>query len=393
MENLYDKASEILNQVKQAVVGKDDAIDNIFAAILAGGHILIEDMPGVGKTTMALSFAKAMGISKKRIQFTTDIMPSDLVGFSIYDNETKLFKYQSGALMCNLFLADEINRTSPKTQAALLEVMEEKQITVDGVTRSPGKPFVVIATENPEGSAGTQPLPDSQLDRFMICIHMGYPSVDEEVEILKRRQKGNPIENVRQVCTVEDIIAMQNEINDIYIHDLVFDYAEPYGGNPKCVVERTIQKSIGKENKVSVFDYDGKKDKYEEAIDLAIENKIELGYTNYCFDLWLILHKEDYFDIVQNQDAYADKLRQVFGLAADANIKKEKRVTEIVNQIGLSDIKNAIQRGKKISEDNQGKEANKTPKENRYYDNPDTQMHVLLQFLFAKVGINIDALG
>ena len=155
-------------------------------------------------------------------------------------------------------------------------------------------------------------------------------------------------------------------------HDLVFDYAEPYGGNPKCVVERTIQKSIGKENKVSVFDYDGKKDKYEEAIDLAIENKIEL---------------------VQNQDAYADKLRQVFGLAADANIKKEKRVTEIVNQIGLSDIKNAIQRGKKISEDNQGKEANKTPKENRYYDNPDTQMHVLLQFLFAKVGINIDALG
>lgn len=151
-------------------------------------------------------------------------MPSDLVGFSIYDNETKLFKYQSGALMCNLFLADEINRTSPKTQAALLEVMEEKQITVDGVTRSPGKPFVVIATENPEGSAGTQPLPDSQLDRFMICIHMGYPSVDEEVEILKRRQKGNPIENVRQVCTAEDIIAMQNEINDIYIHDLVFDY-------------------------------------------------------------------------------------------------------------------------------------------------------------------------
>ena len=135
------------------------------------------------------------------------------------------------------------------------------------------------------------------------------------------------------------------------------------------------------------------KGEVEEAIDLAIENKIELGYTNYCFDLWLILHKEDYFDIVQNQDAYADKLRQVFGLAADANIKKEKRVTEIVNQIGLSDIKNAIQRGKKISEDNQGKEANKTPKENRYYDNPDTQMHVLLQFLFAKVGINIDALG
>lgn len=173
-------------------------------------------------------------------------------------------------------------------------------------------------------------------------------------------------------------------------HDLVFDYAEPYGGDPKCVVERTIQKSIGKENKVSVFDYDGKKDKYEEAIDLAIENKIELGYSNYCFDLWLILHKEDYFEIVENQDAYADKLRQVYGLPADANIKKEKRVTEMISQIELDDIKNAIQRGKKISENNQSREGNKTPKNNTYYDNPDTQMHVLLQFLFEKVGIDME---
>lgn len=226
----------------------------------------------------------------------------------------------------------------------------------------------------------------------------------KERRIILNRPKNNKIRRPQFLCIVgcegknqeriyfDKVAELVNCVEE-RTHDLVFDYAEPYGGNPKCVVERTIQKSIGKENKVSVFDYDGKKDKYEEAIDLAIENKIELGYTNYCFDLWLILHKEDYFDIVQNQDAYANKLRQVFGLAADANIKKEKRVTEIVNQIGLSDIKNAIQRGKKISEDNQGKEANKTPKENRYYDNPDTQMHVLLQFLFAKVGINIDALG
>ena len=221
IKDVLDNSHYGLNEIKERIIeyiATKDIYDKDQSIICFVGP------PGVGKTTMALSFAKAMGISKKRIQFTTDIMPSDLVGFSIYDNETKLFKYQSGALMCNLFLADEINRTSPKTQAALLEVMEEKQITVDGVTRSPGKPFVVIATENPEGSAGTQPLPDSQLDRFMICIHMGYPSVDEEVEILKRRQKGNPIENVRQVCTAEDIIAMQNEINDIYIHDLVFDY-------------------------------------------------------------------------------------------------------------------------------------------------------------------------
>lgn len=218
------------------------------------------------------------------------------------------------------------------------------------------------------------------------------------------RPKSNKIRKPQFLCIVgcegknqeklyfDKVAQLVNSIEE-RTHDLVFDYAEPYGGNPKCVVERTIQKSIGKENKVSVFDYDGKKDKYEEAIDLARENKIELGYTNYCFDLWMILHKEDYFEVVENQDAYAEKLRQVYGLATNANIKKEKRVTEIVNQIELSDIKNAIQRGKKISEDNQSKEANITPKNNKYYNNPDTQMHELLQFLFAKVGINIEKVG
>lgn len=173
-------------------------------------------------------------------------------------------------------------------------------------------------------------------------------------------------------------------------HDLVFDYAEPYGGDPKCVVERTIEKSIGKENKVSVFDYDGKKEKYEEAIDLAKENKIELGYSNYSFDLWLILHKEDYFEVVQNQNDYADKLRQVYGFSADTKIKKQEIVRKMMDQIELSDIKIAIQRGKKISKDNQDKVQNKTPEGNGYYNNPDTQMHILLQFLFAKIGIKIE---
>lgn len=173
-------------------------------------------------------------------------------------------------------------------------------------------------------------------------------------------------------------------------HDLIFDYAEPYGGDPKCVVERTIQKSIGKENKVSVFDYDGKKTKYEEAIDLAKENKIELGYSNYCFDLWLILHKEEYTDVVENQDGYADKIRQVYGLDANANIKKEKRVKEIVEQLNLRDIKNAILRAEKIVSNNHSRNANTTPNGNVYYDNPDTQMHTLLQFLIGKVGVSLD---
>ena len=224
MGELQNHAVEIIREVKKAVVGKDDVIEQIMTAIIGGGHILIEDMPGVGKTTMALAFSKAMGIQEKRVQFTPDVMLADLTGFSMYQKETGRFVYQPGAVMCNLFLADEINRTSPKTQSALLEVMEEGCVTVDGVTRSTGRPFVVIATENPEGSAGTQLLPESQLDRFMICIRMGYPTVEEEVEILKRRQMGNPVNEVQNVTGAEQILWMQEEASQVFIHDSVFEY-------------------------------------------------------------------------------------------------------------------------------------------------------------------------
>lgn len=224
MGELQNHAVEIIREVKKAVVGKDDVIEQIMTAIIGGGHILIEDMPGVGKTTMALAFSKAMGIQEKRVQFTPDVMPADLTGFSMYQKETGRFVYQPGAVMCNLFLADEINRTSPKTQSALLEVMEEGCVTVDGVTRSTGRPFVVIATENPEGSTGTQLLPESQLDRFMICIRMGYPTVEEEVEILKRRQMGNPVNEVQNVTGAEQILWMQEEASQVFIHDSVFEY-------------------------------------------------------------------------------------------------------------------------------------------------------------------------
>lgn len=219
-----NKALAVINEVQKAVVGKNDVIEKIMAAIIAQGHILIEDMPGVGKTTMAKAFSKAMGIKDSRVQFTPDIMPSDLTGFSIYKKETGQFVYKPGALMCNMFLADEINRTSPKTQSALLEVMEERQITVDGITREMGNPFVVIATENPEGSAGTQMLPESQLDRFMICVNMGCPTVEEEMEILKRRQMGNPLEYVNNVISANDIILMEQEVKEVYIKDSVYKY-------------------------------------------------------------------------------------------------------------------------------------------------------------------------
>ncbi|MCR5703334.1 MAG: MoxR family ATPase [Eubacterium sp.] len=224
MENKNKLAKAVMDEVKKVVVGKEDVIELVMASIVANGHILVEDVPGVGKTTMAVAFSKAMGIQEKRVQFTPDIMPSDLTGFSMYDKATGQFVYQPGALMCNLFLADEINRTSPKTQSALLQVMEERKITVDGKTRIPGNPFIVMATQNPEGSAGTQLLPESQLDRFMICINMGYPTVEEEAEILKRRQENHTTEEVETVLEGSDILAMQEEARKIYMSDEIFTY-------------------------------------------------------------------------------------------------------------------------------------------------------------------------
>ena len=166
MMNQNEKAIKIIREVSKAIIGKEECVTTILCAILSGGHVLIEDIPGVGKTTLALAFAMAMGLDQKRIQFTPDVLPSDITGFTMYQREQERFVYQPGAIMCNLFLADEINRTSPKTQSALLEVMEENAVTVDGVTRPVPSPFVVIATENPIGYTGTQMLPESQLDRF-----------------------------------------------------------------------------------------------------------------------------------------------------------------------------------------------------------------------------------
>ncbi|WP_243237555.1 AAA family ATPase [Sellimonas intestinalis] len=226
MEKTYGMmvAASVIEEVKKAVIGKQDCIKKVMAAILAGGHILIEDIPGVGKTTMAVAFSKSMGLLRHRVQFTPDVLPADIVGFSLYDKKTQQFVYQPGAAMCNLLLADEINRTSPKTQSALLEVMEERQVTVDQRTYEVPEPFIVIATENPFGSAGTQMLPESQLDRFMICISMGYPDIQSEIEIVKGNQKGSPADAVRSVMDKDLLLAMQKEVEEVYIHDAVYQY-------------------------------------------------------------------------------------------------------------------------------------------------------------------------
>ncbi|MGN0370472.1 MAG: AAA family ATPase [Butyrivibrio sp.] len=220
----YEKAREVIEQVKRAVKGKDEIIYKVMMAVLAKGHVLMEDIPGVGKTTLALAFSKAMELEEGRMQFTTDVLPSDVVGFSMYNAKTQEFEYREGAIMCNLFLADEINRTSSKTQSALLEAMEEGQVTVDGVTRNIPKPFIVIATQNPVGSAGTQMLPESQLDRFMIRLSMGYPDIKSEIKILQDKQGKNPLDDVCRVIDTNELVNMQDEVENVHVDEAIYEY-------------------------------------------------------------------------------------------------------------------------------------------------------------------------
>ena len=220
-----EACNEIINQINQVVLGKEDVIKKVTAAIIAGGHILIEDIPGVGKTTMAKAFAAAMGLDNKRIQFTTDVMPSDITGFTMFDKVKNEFVYKPGAVMCNLLLADEINRTSSKTQAALLEVMEERKVTVDGKTKKVPSPFFVIATQNPIGSVGTSMLPESQLDRFMFRLYMGYPSAEDEVKLLiHKKEEGNLIQKVQAVINREDLAYIQKEVSQVFVHEKIAEY-------------------------------------------------------------------------------------------------------------------------------------------------------------------------
>lgn len=217
-------AARIINEVKKVVIGKDSIIIKVMEVILAGGNILIEDIPGVGKTTMALAFSKAMQLECKRVQFTPDVMPSDITGFSVYNKATGRFEYKEGAALCNLLLADEINRTSSKTQSALLELMEEHAVTVDGITRKCPMPHIVIATQNHVGTAGALPLPESQLDRFTVRLTMGYPSVENEAALLKDRQIKNPLDKVNPVASAKNIIEMRQEVENVHRSDEIFNY-------------------------------------------------------------------------------------------------------------------------------------------------------------------------
>lgn len=217
-------AWDLLKTVNQIILGKAKQTREILAAMLAGGHVMLEDIPGVGKTTLAVTFSELLGFQWNRVQFTPDVLPSDLTGFSIYRRDTQQFEYQEGAVFCNLLLADELNRTSPKTQSALLEVMEEQQVTVDRETRKVPSPFFVIATQNPSGAAGTQPLPPAQIDRFMVSMSLGYPDLENEIAMAKgetvRKNRGK----IQQKADIPAFREMQQQAEQVYIDDDLYEY-------------------------------------------------------------------------------------------------------------------------------------------------------------------------
>lgn len=218
------KAKLIIREVSKAIVGKDETMIKVLLAVIAGGHILMEDIPGVGKTTMAVAVSKALGLEYNRVQFTPDVLPSDITGYSIYDKDSGMMRYQKGAVLCNLFLADELNRATSRTQSALLQAMEEGEVTVDGNTYSVPQPFIVIATQNPTGAKGTQMLPDSQMDRFMLRLSIGYPAHEDEMEMIRRKQKGLGLETVLQVVSREELMQIRREADAVFIKDELIDY-------------------------------------------------------------------------------------------------------------------------------------------------------------------------
>ena len=216
---------KIVAELRKAVQGKDQVLVWVLMTILANGNVLLEDIPGVGKTNMALAFSRALGLDYGRVQFNPDVLPSDITGYSVYDKQSGRMIYQNGAILCNLFLADELNRATSRTQSALLEAMEEGQVTVDGVTHPLPRPFTVIATQNPTGAAGTQLLPDSQMDRFTVRLSVGYPKAKDELNMVMARQGGvNPLDQVNQVVNRTELAAMQDAVSRVYIKDTVVNY-------------------------------------------------------------------------------------------------------------------------------------------------------------------------
>lgn len=224
MQDVQETAQRIMDNVEEVIVGKHEAVQLTIIALLCEGHLLIEDVPGTGKTMLAKSVARSLGCDFRRIQFTPDMLPSDVTGVSVFNQKTREFEFRPGPVMAQIVLTDEINRATPKTQSALLEAMEERQITVDGVTYPMEQPFLVLATQNPIEYEGTFPLPEAQLDRFMMRISLGYPSTEDEITVLDRQQHSHPVTRLEQVVSTEELVNTQERIKGVYIDDLVKEY-------------------------------------------------------------------------------------------------------------------------------------------------------------------------
>lgn len=280
------RSQMVLAQVRKAIVGKDDVLLWALAAILARGHILLEDIPGVGKTTMAVAFSKALGLRYNRVQFNPDVLPSDVTGYSVLNQATGEMVYRPGAVLCNLLLADELNRATSRTQSALLEAMEEGQVTVDGVSHKLSKPFVVIATQNPAGAAGTQLLPDSQMDRFAVRLSLGYPETKDEVDMLLQRQGHDPIQDIQPVVSAEELVQMQESVAQTFVSEEIARYVVDLvdatrrselllrGGSPRATLATTaVAKAIAQ---LSGRDYVVPKD-VQEAFAAAVEHRLQIS--------------------------------------------------------------------------------------------------------------------
>ena len=303
----------IETEVGKAILGKEEIIRKVLTVIIAGGHILLEDIPGVGKTTLALAFSKAMDLKFNRVQFTPDVVPSDITGFTVYNKESGKLMYRPGAAMCNILLADEINRTSSKTQSSLLEVMQEGNITVDGRTTKVPEPFIVIATQNPIGTAGTQMLPEAQLDRVMGQLSIGYPDEKAEIDILKDRRRTDPLQSIERVAGAQAILAMRSQAKEIYVHDRIYQYVT-------ALCRRTRQHPL---------------------IRLGISPRGALSLTAMA-QAWTYLHGREFVTPQDVQDVFPDIARHRLMLSSKANVQSKDAETiigEILQSIPQPDVR------------------------------------------------------
>ena len=303
----------IETEVGKAILGKEEIIRKVLTVIIAGGHILLEDIPGVGKTTLALAFSKAMDLKFNRVQFTPDVVPSDITGFTVYNKESGKLMYRPGAAMCNILLADEINRTSSKTQSSLLEVMQEGNITVDGRTTKVPEPFIVIATQNPIGTAGTQMLPEAQLDRFMVQMSIGYPDEKAEIDILKDRRRTDPLQSIERVAGAQAIMAMRSQAKEIYVHDRIYQYVT-------ALCRRTRQHPL---------------------IRLGISPRGALSLTAMA-QAWTYLHGREFVTPQDVQDVFPDIARHRLMLSSKANVQSKDAETiigEILQSVPQPDVR------------------------------------------------------